>query len=69
MKLTQREVEVLRLIAQGHTNRQIAQSLFVSVSTVKKNVQRIISKLEVSDRTQAAVKANALGLLDDRGER
>ena len=69
VKLTQREVEVLRLIAQGHTNRQIAQSLFVSVSTVKKNVQRIISKLEVSDRTQAAVKANALGLLDDRGER
>jgi DNA-binding NarL/FixJ family response regulator len=65
VKLTQREVEVLRLMAQGRTNRQIARSLFVSVSTVKKHVQRIISKLEVSDRTQAAVKANGLGLLDD----
>jgi DNA-binding NarL/FixJ family response regulator len=63
--LTQREVEVLRLIAQGRTNRQIAGSLFVSVSTTKKHVQRIFSKLEVSDRTQAAVKANVLGLLYD----
>jgi DNA-binding NarL/FixJ family response regulator len=63
--LTQREVEVLWLIAQGRTNRQIARSLFVSVSTVKKYVQRIISKLGVSDRTQAAVKASVLGLLDD----
>ena len=63
--LTQREVEVLRLIAQGRTNRQIARSLFVSVSTTKKHVQRIFSKLEVSDRTQAAVKASVLGLLDD----
>ena len=63
--LTQREVEVLRLIAQGRTNRQIARSLFVSVSTTKKHVQRIFSKLEVSDRTQAAVKANVLGLLYD----
>jgi DNA-binding NarL/FixJ family response regulator len=64
--LTQREAEVLRLIARGHTNRQIARSLFVSVSTVKKHVRSIISKLGVSDRTQAAVKANGLGLLDDR---
>jgi DNA-binding NarL/FixJ family response regulator len=63
--LTQREVQVLRLIAQGRTNRQIARNLFVSVSTTKKHVQRIFSKLEVSDRTQAAVKANVLGLLDD----
>jgi DNA-binding NarL/FixJ family response regulator len=68
MPLTQREVEVLRLIAWGYTNRQIAQSLFVSVSTVKKHVQRIIAKLGVSDRTHAAVKANGMGLLDDRGE-
>jgi NarL family two-component system response regulator LiaR len=56
--LTQREVEVLRLIAQGRTNRQIARSLFVSVSTTKKHVQRIFSKLEVSDRTQAAVSTS-----------
>jgi DNA-binding NarL/FixJ family response regulator len=66
--LAPREVEVLRLIARGYTNRQIAQSLLVSVSTVKKHVQRIITKLGVSDRTQAAVKANNMGLLDDRGQ-
>jgi DNA-binding NarL/FixJ family response regulator len=64
--LTQREVEVLRLVARGHTNLQIAHSLFVSVSTVKKHVRHIFSKLEVSDRTQAAVRANELGLLADR---
>ena len=66
--LTHREVEVLRLVAQGYTNRQIAQSLFISVSTVKKHVQRIITKLGVSTRTEAAVKASALGLLGVREE-
>jgi DNA-binding NarL/FixJ family response regulator len=64
--LTRREVEVLRLMAQGHTNTQIARSLLVSVSTIKKHMQRIISKLEVSTRTQAAVKASYLGLLNNR---
>src|SRR5215203_1922109 len=66
--LTRREVEVLRLVGRGYTNSQIARSLFVSVSTVKKHVQRIIAKLGVADRTQAAVKANGMGLLDDRWE-
>jgi DNA-binding NarL/FixJ family response regulator len=61
-------VEVLRLVGRGYTNSQIARSLFVSVSTVKKHVQRIIAKLGVADRTQAAVKANGMGLLDDRRE-
>jgi two-component system, NarL family, response regulator LiaR len=60
---TEREVEVLRLVARGHTNQEIAQSLLVSVSTVKKYVHNIISKLEVSDRTQAAIRAIELGLL------
>jgi DNA-binding NarL/FixJ family response regulator len=64
--LTRREVEVLRLVARGHTNTQIARSLLVSVSTTKKHVQRIMSKLEVSTRTQAAVKASYLGLLNNR---
>jgi NarL family two-component system response regulator LiaR len=64
--LTRREVEVLRLLARGHTNAQIARDLLVSKSTVKKHVQRIISKLKVSGRTQAAVKAHSMGLLDDR---
>jgi DNA-binding NarL/FixJ family response regulator len=69
-ELTRRELEVLRMVARGDTNRQIARSLFVSISTIKKHVHRIIAKLGASDRTQAAVKANGLGLLDDdRGER
>jgi DNA-binding NarL/FixJ family response regulator len=67
--LTLREVEVLRLMAQGYTNRQIAHSLFISLSTVKKHVQRIMAKLGVSTRTQAAVKASGLGLLGVREER
>ena len=66
--LTRRELDVLRLVGRGYTNSQIARSLFVSVSTVKKHVQRIIAKLGVADRTQAAVKANGMGLLDDRRE-
>lgn len=61
--LTDRELEVLRLLAQGWTNRKIARELLVSVGTVKAYVQRIIAKLEVSDRTQAAVKATELGIL------
>ena len=61
--LTKRELEVLRLVAQGQTNHEIAQSLFLSNLTVKTHVQRIIGKLGVSDRTQAAVRASELGLL------
>ena len=62
--LSDRELEVLRLLAQGHTNQQIAQALLFSVHTVKAHVRRIIAKLGVSDRTQAAVRATELGLLD-----
>ena len=61
--LTPREVEVLRLLTKGLTNRQIAQNLVVSAGTVKVHVQHIIGKLGVSDRTQAAVRAIQLGLL------
>jgi DNA-binding NarL/FixJ family response regulator len=61
--LTKRELEVLRLLAQGKTNQEIAQSLVLSTLTVKTHVQRIIGKLGVSDRTQAAVRAFELGLL------
>jgi DNA-binding NarL/FixJ family response regulator len=60
--LSPRELEVLRLIAKGQTNQQIAQNLFISIYTVKKHVQRIITKLGVSDRTQAAVLSVRLGL-------
>jgi DNA-binding NarL/FixJ family response regulator len=60
--LTPRETEVLSHIASGKTNRQIAQQLHLSLSTVKRHLDRILSKLGVSDRTQAAVKAVELGL-------
>jgi DNA-binding NarL/FixJ family response regulator len=60
--LTPRELEVLRLLAQGKTNQQIAKDLLVSVSTVKKHMRQIIPKLRVSDRTQAAILALKLGL-------
>jgi len=65
--LKPREVEILHLMAQGRTNREMAQQLMVSVSTVKNHVQHIIAKLEVSDRTQAAVRAAELGLIDPEG--
>ena len=61
--LARRELEVLRLLARGKTNQEIAQILGLSALTVKTYVQRIIGKLGVSDRTQAAVRAAELGLL------
>jgi DNA-binding NarL/FixJ family response regulator len=61
--LTPREVEILRLLSQGQTNPQIAKNLRVSRGTVKIHVQHIISKLGVSDRTQAAVRAIESGIL------
>ena len=64
--LTPREVEVLRLVVQGQTNQQIARTLLISVSTVKRHIRQIITKLGVSDRVQAAVRAVELGLLDEQ---
>lgn len=61
--LTPRELEILRLVAKGQTNEQISNDLFISQSTVKKHVQHVIKKLEVSDRTQAAIVAMELGLV------
>ncbi len=60
--LTARELEILELLIQGHSNQEIARILTVSLSTVKTHIQHIIAKLEVSDRTQAAVRAIRLGL-------
>ena len=62
-QLSEREYEVLRLLAQGKTNPEIAQELTISVGTVKIHVEHILAKLRVSDRTQAAVRASELGLL------
>ena len=64
--LTPRETEVLSYLASGKTNRQIARELHLSLSTVKRHLERILSKLKVSDRTQAAVKAIELGLVPSR---
>src|SRR5262245_37599714 len=62
--LSGREEEVLKLLATGETNRQIARRLFVSEETVKSHVASILRKLEVSDRTSAAVLAVRAGLVD-----
>jgi two-component system, NarL family, response regulator LiaR len=61
--LSPRELEVLRLIADGMGNKDIAATLEISLSTVKTHVQEILERLAVSDRTQAAVKALRQGLL------
>lgn len=60
--LTQRETEVLQQVAQGLTNKEIAFQLKISYETVKEHVQHLIQKLEVRDRTQAAVWAVRNGL-------
>ncbi len=64
--LTARELDVLRQMTRGQTNKQIARSLLISVSSVKNHVRHIITKLGVSDRTQGAVRAIELGLLPDQ---
>ena len=62
MGLTTRELEVVRLIAQGHSNAEIAAELFVSDATVKTHINHIFSKLGARDRSQVIVKARQLGL-------
>ena len=62
--LTEREHEVLRLLTQGLSNREIADSLTISVQTVKTHVSNILEKLDVRDRTQAALIALTSGLID-----
>lgn len=62
--LTRPELDVLRLIADGLTNAQISERMRWSLATTKKYVQTVLEKLRVSDRTQAAVTAVRLGLLD-----
>ena len=67
--LTDRETTVLKLVAQGHSNREIARLLTVSEATVRTHVSHILAKLELSSRTQAALYALRKGLasLDDEG--
>jgi LuxR family maltose regulon positive regulatory protein len=61
--LTKREIEVLQLIAQGLTNRQIGEALSISLGTVKRHTANINGKLGVRNRTQAAARARTLGIL------
>ena len=62
--LTPRELDVLRLVADGMTNKEIGAQLSIAEDTVKKHVQNIIWKLRAADRTQAAIVAYRAGLLD-----
>jgi NarL family two-component system response regulator LiaR len=63
LELSKRELEVLSLLAQGHSNQEIAAKLFVSLSTVKTHNQNLFEKLEVKRRIQAVEKAKRLQLI------
>jgi DNA-binding NarL/FixJ family response regulator len=65
-ELTERELEVLRMIAEGHSNASIAEHLVLSEKTVKGHVSNILSKLHMEDRTQAAVFAWQQGLMEKK---
>ncbi len=67
--LSERELEVLRLVAEGLSNRDIAQRLFVAVGTVKAHVHSICGKLDVENRTQAILRAQRLALLQPLSRR
>jgi DNA-binding NarL/FixJ family response regulator len=61
--LSERELEVLRRLADGRSNREIAGALFLAEGTVKNHVTNVLAKLGARDRTQAALRARDLGLL------
>lgn len=61
--LSERELEILSVLAEGASNREIAQKLYITEGTVKNHVTNILGKLGVRDRTQAALKARELGLV------
>ncbi len=61
--LSEREEEILKVLAQGHTNKEIADKLYLAEGTVKNYVSSILQKIGARDRTQAALRARELGLL------
>lgn len=61
--LSKRELEILSLLAGGHSNQEIAEKLFISLSTVKTHIQNIYQKLDVKRRTQAIEKARTLNII------
>ncbi|MCM3478405.1 response regulator [Caldifermentibacillus hisashii] len=66
-QLTEREMEILLLMAQGKSNQEIADELFIALKTVKVHVSNILGKLEVQDRTQAVIYAFKHGLVGEYG--
>ena len=64
--LSEREIEVLQLIAQGLSNREVGERLFLTLNTVKAHTRTIYSKLGANNRTQAVAKARALAIISDR---
>lgn len=65
--LTERELEVLNHVSNGRTNQEVADELFISLATVKTHINHIYDKLDVSNRTQAVVKAGRLEILEQTG--
>jgi DNA-binding CsgD family transcriptional regulator len=63
LELSKRELEILGLLAQGHSNQEIAAKLFISLSTVKTHIQNLFEKLDVKRRIQAVEKAKRLNLI------
>jgi len=61
--LSQRELKIIQLIAQGLTNREIGERLFLALDTIKGHNRKIFDKLQVQSRTEAVARARALGLL------
>ncbi|MFZ1687608.1 MAG: response regulator transcription factor [Flavobacteriales bacterium] len=61
--ISARELEVLQLMAKGHPNQEIADKLFISLATVKSHSSGLFGKLDVKSRTQAVLKAKALGII------
>lgn len=61
--LTQREIEIVRLMAGGYSNKEISRAIFKSEGTIKNHVSNILAKLNVRDRTRAVLKALELGLI------
>ena len=63
-ELTEREREVLQLLGSGQSNAELARRLYVSEATVKTYVSRLLTKLDLANRTQAAILAHEAGLLE-----
>ncbi|RZJ71841.1 MAG: response regulator transcription factor [Flavobacterium sp.] len=63
-EISRRELDVLQLMAKGHSNKEIADQLFVSVNTVKTHTSKLFEKLEVKRRMQAVEKARQMGIIE-----